>query len=317
MSLHPQAVQFLQYAADAGQPKLYMLSPTEARASVDGAAEMIGPGPEVALVEDVAIPVGGDEINARVYRPEKSHATIVWFHGGLWVVGGLDSHDAMCRLLANSASCTVISVAYRLAPEYPFPIPLEDCWEALNWVDTTYPSQALVVGGDSAGGNLAAVCALRARDHGAPHLALQVLVYPMTDHTMDTQSFAEHGDDARLLLGKRDVAWSFDHYVPEAADRDNPEVSPLRAPDLSNLPPAIVITDEYDPLRDEGFAYAARLRDAGVPVTTRHYDDMMHVFFQFVNTFERGNEAVEQVGRDIQTALSRTPASVSATHGGT
>jgi acetyl esterase len=317
MSLHPQAVQFLKYAADAGQPKLYMLSPTEARTSVDGAGEMIGPGPEVALVEDVAIPVGGGEIDARVYRPEKSHATIVWFHGGLWVVGGLDSHDAMCRLLANSASCTVISVAYRLAPEYPFPIPLDDCWQALNWVDTTYPSQPLVVGGDSAGGNLAAVCALRARDHGAPHLALQVLVYPMTDHTMDTQSFAEHGDDAKLLLGKRDVAWSFDHYVPEASDRDNPEVSPLRAPDLSNLPPAIVITDEYDPLRDEGFAYAARLRDAGVPVTARHYDDMMHVFFQFVNIFERGNEAVEQVGRDIQTALSRTPANVSATHGGT
>ena len=120
-----------------------------------------------------------------------------------------------------------------------------------------------------------------------------------------------------LLLGKRDVAWSFDHYVTEADDRDNPEVSPLRAPDLSNLPPAIVITDEYDPLRDEGFAYTARLRDAGVPVTARHYDDMMHVFFQFVNIFERGNEAVEQVGRDIQTALSPTPASVSATHGGT
>jgi acetyl esterase len=209
----------------------------------------------------------------------------------------------MCRILANAAGCTVVSVAYRLAPEYPFPVPLDDCWDALNWIAAELSSGPLIVGGDSSGGNLAAVCAVRARDQDGPELALEVLVYPMTDHAMDTDSYVQHGGDD-TLLGKRDVAWSYDHYVPEGTDRNDPEISPLRAPDLSNLPTAIVVTDEYDPLRDEGQAYATRLRDAGVTVTTHHYEDMMHVFFQFVNILERGNEAVEQVGRDIRATVA-------------
>jgi acetyl esterase len=161
------------------------------------------------------------------------------------------------------------------------------------------------VGGDSAGGNLAAVCSIRARDRGAPRLALQVLVYPMTNHATDTRSHAEHGGDD-MLMGSRDVAWSYDHYVPAGIQRDDPEISPLRTPDLSNLPPAIVVTDEYDPLRDEGQAYAHRLQQSAVPVTAHHYDDMMHAFFQFVNIFERGNEAVEAVGHDIRAVLTRS-----------
>jgi acetyl esterase len=302
MPLHQQAVEFLKYAAEARQPKLYMLSPEEARASVSGAAEMIGPGPEVSLVEDIAIPGREAQIPARLYRPDDAAATIVWFHGGLWVIGDLDSHDAMCRILANAARCNVVSVAYRLAPEHPFPTPLEDCWDALNWSAAEFAPRPLVVGGDSSGGNLAAVCALRARGQGGPELALQVLVYPMTDSAMDTHSYVEHGGDD-TVMGERDVAWSYDHYLPEGTERDNPEISPLRAPSLSNLPPTIIVTDEYDPLRDEGQAYAARLREAGVTLIAHHYEDMMHVFFQFVNVFERGNQAVEQVGQDIQAVL--------------
>jgi acetyl esterase len=302
MPLHPQAVEFLAYAAASGAPKLHVLTPQEARAAVDG-GEVIGPGPQVASVEDIPIPVRDGEIQARVYRPESSDATIVWFHGGGWVVGGLDSHDAMCRMLANAAGAAVISVAYRLAPEYPFPTPLEDSWDALEWVAQQWPATPLIVGGDSAGGNLATVCALRARDRGGPEIALQILVYPITDHDMTTSSYREHGDE-NLMLGAKDMEWFFDHYAPNLAARDNPEVSPLRAPDLSGLPPAIVVIDEYDPLRDEGLAYAERLREAGGEVTLHHYEDMLHVFFQFVNVFERGDEAVEQVGREIRAVVA-------------
>lgn len=303
MSLHPQAVEFIKFSEDAGLPRLYTLSPEDARAQVDAATEFIGPGPEVAKVSDITVPVRDGNIPARLYQPERSHATIVWLHGGGWVLCGLDSHDAMCRMLANAAECTVISVAYRLAPEYPFPIPLDDSWDALTWVAEQYPSSPLVVAGDSAGGNLAAVCALRARDRGGPELALQVLVYPVTDHDMTTGSYIEHGGE-ETLLGKQDMVWFWDLYVPNEADRDNPEASPLRASDLSNLPPAIVLTDGHDPLRDEGLAYAARLREAGVQVTAHHYEDMLHAFFSFVNIFDRGNEAVQQVGTDVRAAVA-------------
>jgi acetyl esterase len=283
-------------------PELHTLSPNDARAMVDS-GEAIGPGPQVSTVDDVVIPVRGAEISARVYEPHTSEATIVWFHGGGWVVGGLDSHDAMCRMLANAAGATVISVAYRLAPEHRFPIPLEDCWDSLRWVANHWPSTPLIVGGDSAGGTLATVCAIRARDQEGPAIALQILVYPITDHDMTTDSYLEHGDE-HLMLGAKDMAWFFDQYVPNASDRDNPEVSPLRAEHLAGLPAAIVVIDEYDPLRDEGLAYAERLRQAGVDVTLHYYEDMLHVFFQFVNVFARGDEAVAQVGLDVRNALA-------------
>jgi acetyl esterase len=302
MTLHPQAQEFVKTVKQLGLPRLYTLSPEDARVQATAANEFIGPGPEVATVSDITIPVDGAKIAARVYRPEQSHATIVWFHGGGWVLGDLDSHDATCRILANAAECTVIAIDYRLAPEHQFPLPLEDCWNALTWIAEQHSSEPLVVGGDSAGGNLAAVCALRARDRGAPELALQVLVYPITDHDMATESYVEHGGED-TLMGKQEMVWFFDHYVPITADRDNPQVSPLRVPDLSNVAPAIVVTDEYDPLRDEGLAYAARLREAGVPVTAHHYEDMPHAFFSMVNIFRRGNEAVDQVGREILLAV--------------
>jgi acetyl esterase len=297
MALHPQAVAFLQYAAESGMPPLHSLEPQKARDMVDS-GEAIGPGPQLASVENVVIPVRDTEIAARIYRPDLVEATIVWFHGGGWVVGGLDSHDAMCRMLAKAADAAVVSVAYRLAPEHPYPVPLEDCWDALRWIADRWPVLPLIVGGDSAGGNLAAVCAIRARDHGGPRLAGQILVYPITDHDMTTGSYQEHGDE-NLMLGTEDMAWFFDHYVPDPGDRDDPEISPLRNPNLAGLPPAIIVIDEYDPLRDEGLAYADRLRQAGVEVTLHYYDDMLHVFFQFVNVFERGDEAVAQVGRDV------------------
>ncbi len=302
MPLHPQAAAFLEYAAASGMPALHMLGPEDARAAVDG-GEAIGPGPAVDSVYDVSITVRDGQIPGRIYQPAGAEAVIVWLHGGVWVVGGLDSHDAMCRMLANHASATVVSVAYRRAPEHRFPVALEDAWDALLWAATQWPGATLIVGGDSAGGNLAAVCALRARHRGGPDLVAQVLVYPIVDHDMTNGSYQEHGDE-NLMLGAKDMAWGFEHYVPDPGDREDPEVSPLRAADLVGLPSAIVVLDEYDPLRDEGFAYAARLRADGVDVRLHFYEDMPHVFFQSVNVFERGDEAAAQVGRDLQAIVA-------------
>jgi acetyl esterase len=270
-------------------------------------AGLIGPGPAVAAVRDVGIPAGDATIPARVYSPDESQGTIVWFHGGGWVIGGLDTHDAMCRTLANAARCTVVSLAYRLAPEHPFPTPLEDAWAALLWARGQFPSAPLVVGGDSAGGNLAAVCALRARDRGKPALALQVLVYPVTDHDLTTASYLQRGG-LDGWLSTRSMQWFWDQYVPDPTDRADPEASPLRAPDLSGLPPAVVVTAEHDPLCGEGRAYAQRLGAAGVSVTTHHYEDMPHPFFEFIDVFERSNEAVDRVAERIRVATSATPA---------
>ena len=306
MPLHPQVTEFLKIAQEAGAPRLYTLSPGAARAQAAAMTELIGAGPKVASVRDIEIPVRDTKLGGRVYEPEGSNATIVWFHGGGWVICDLDSHDAMCRILANAAECTVIAVDYRLAPEHQFPVPLEDAWDALNWVAEQYRSAPLVLGGDSAGGNLTAVCALRARDRGGPKIAVQVLVYPVTDYDMTRESYVVHGGED-MLLGKNEMVWFFDHYVPRPADRDNPEVSPLRAADLSNLPAAIVVTDEYDPLRDEGLAYAQRLREAGVPVTRYHLDDMIHGFFSFVNVFQTANDTVERVGKAVRAAVAAAP----------
>jgi acetyl esterase/lipase len=269
------------------------MTPAAVRAQAAEAVALIGRGPDVAQVSDVTIPVRDGTIPARVYAPRRPRATVVWFHGGGWVLGGLDTHDAMCRTLANAAQSRVVSVAYRLAPEHPFPTPLEDAWCALRWAAGAQP---LVVGGDSAGGNLAAVCALRARDRGGPALALQVLVYPVTDH-----DFTSYGDRGTMLTA-RSMEWFWDQYLPDPAARANPEASPLRASDLSGLPPAVVVTAEHDPLRDEGRAYAQRLRDGGVDVTAHHYADMAHPFFAFVNVYERSTEAIERVAARIRAA---------------
>jgi acetyl esterase len=198
----------------------------------------------------------------------------------------------------------VIAIDYRRAPEHPFPAPLEDCWDALQSVASENGDAPLIIAGDSAGGNLSAVCTLRARDRGGPDLALQVLVCPVADDDLATASYRERGSGPDLFLTAADMAWFWGHYIAEPAARSVPEASPLRAVDLSNLPPAIVITAEYDPLRDEGIAYAQRLQAAGVPVTHRHHDDMFHDFFSFVNLLDAGNEAVARVGAEIRTLVT-------------
>jgi acetyl esterase len=304
MPLHPEAQALLDAGAQLGLPQLYELSPPDARAQVISTNAMLPPGPDVAVVEDIIIPVRDAEIGARRYEPQDAGDTvIVWLHGGGWVICNLDTHDAMCRVLANAASATVVSVDYRLAPEHRFPGPLDDCFDAVSWVASQHPDRRLVLGGDSAGGNLTAACTLRARDAGGPAIAHQVLVYPALDFSTRRPSYDEHGDAPTSFLVEREMTWFRDHYL-DPADFTNPEASPLLADDLSGLPPASVVVAEYDPLRDEGLAYAERLREAGVPVQLHLYDDQTHAFFTFPTLLSGGREAIEAVAADLRAPVS-------------
>jgi len=305
MGLDPQAKAFLAGMEASGAPPLYELSPEEARGATGMITELIGAGPEVAVVEDFRCDTAAGTIGARRYEPDDAAGTILWIHGGGWVICDLNTHDAVCRLLAVSSGSRVVAVDYRRAPEHPFPAPLEDCWDALQAVAAENSDGPLIVAGDSAGGNMAAACALRARDRGGPALALQVLVCPVIDHDMTTPSYRERGSGPDLFITAKDMEWFWNCYIRDAAARSVPDASPLRAESLSNLPPAIVITAEYDPLRDEGIAYAERLRAAGVHVTHRHYADMFHDFFSFVNLIDAGNEAVERVGAEIRALVAK------------
>jgi acetyl esterase len=310
MALNPQAKAFLAGIEASGAPPLYELTPEEARGATGMITELIGDGPEVSTVEDFTCATATGTIGARRYVPADAAATILWIHGGGWVICDLDTHDAVCRLLAVSSGCRVVAVDYRRAPEHPFPVPLEDCWEALRAVAAESADAPLIVAGDSAGGNMSAACALRARDRGGPQLALQVLVCPVIDHDMTTASYVERGSGPDLFITAKDMEWFWSCYIPDPAARSVPDASPLRAESLANLPPAIVITAEYDPLRDEGIAYAERLQAAGVKVTHRHYEDMFHDFFSFVNLIDAGNQAVAHVGEEIRAlvATQGTPA---------
>jgi acetyl esterase len=250
-----------------------------------------------------------DGVPVRIYRPapEEDLPILVVFHGGGWVIGTVEQYDSTARQLANASGAIVVSVEYRLSPEHPFPAPLDDCWHALQWAATHAAelggdAARIAVGGDSAGGNLAAVCALRARDSGGPDLALQVLVYPVCDCDFETESYKANGEG--YLLEAEQMRWFFDCYTAGGnIDPADWQISPLRAPDLRGLAPAIVITGEYDPLRDEGEAYTERLRAAGVAVESRRYDGMIHGFFGCPGAFDASVEAMGQVGTALRRAF--------------
>jgi acetyl esterase len=308
MALDPQVRELLDLIEASGLPPLYELSAPDARNQASTLDELVGAGPEVARVENFAIPTSSGEIAARRYVPEDAAGVVLWIHGGGWVICDLESHDAMCRLLANQSGCEVVAIDYRRAPEHPFPAPLVDAWDALRWLSQRTEGRPLILGGDSAGGNLAAVCALRARDRGGPALALQVLVYPVTDCNLDTPSYARHGSGPDTFLTREEMEWFWRLYIADPDARADPEASPLRADDHSGLPPTIVVTAEYDPLRDDGIYYVQALEAAGVPVSHHHYDDVIHAFFTLVNMIGRGDEAVAQVGGEIREAVARATA---------
>jgi acetyl esterase len=248
-----------------------------------------------------------DGVPVRVYRPsaEDNLPVVVYFHGGGWTIGSVDVYDTLTRALANAAHAIVVSVEYRLAPEHPYPEPLDDCWTAFEWVvnNTSVfegdPSR-IAVAGDSAGGNIAAVVALMARDAGLP-LALQALIYPATDASMSSQSYTDNGEG--YLLEAKQMRWFWDCYTRGGSDVADWHISPLRAPEVADVAPALVITAEYDPLRDEGEAYAKRLVDAGVPVELTRYDGMIHAFCALPAVLDDGKVALQQVARALQKAF--------------
>lgn len=266
-------------------------------------------GEPVASVEDRTITANGAQIPVRIYRPESGPAVkpaLVWFHGGGWVIGSLDGSDFGCRIMANASGCTVISVDYRLAPEYKFPTAVDDCLAVTKWVAENGPELGvdgarIAVGGDSAGGNLAAVVSQLARDGGGPAIAFQALVYPVTNYDFSTASYRDNAEG--YLLERDSMEWFWGHYLRSDADGASTKASPLRHTNLAGLPPAIVLTAEFDPLRDEGEAYAERMRAAGVPVEARRYDGQIHGFFANP-AIDDGSEAARHVGKAVARALS-------------
>ncbi len=309
MPLDPQAVHYLDTLARANFPV-----PDSAREARELALRRraLFPDlrPEVARVKDRPIPGPAGDIPVRVYTPAGSgpFPVIVFFHGGGWVICSLETHDGLARHIATIAECVVVSVDYRLAPEHPFPAAAEDAyaaaaWTARNGAEIGGDGSKLAVAGDSAGGNLAAVVSLMARDRGEPAVGFQLLIYPVTDCDFETASYISHADG--YMLTRAGMQWFWDQYVPGANDRTNPYASPLRAADLRGLPPAYVITAEFDPLESEGRAYAARLRDAGVPTTLRDYPGLLHGFVGSPGVFPQATEALRDASAALHATLSR------------
>lgn len=254
------------------------------------------------------IPGPGPDIPVRIYTPAGPgpFPILAWFHGGGWVVGDLDSADGTARQLTVGANCVTVSVDYRLAPETKFPGASDDCYAATVWAaqhaaELNGDAARLAVGGDSAGGNLAAAVSLMARDRQGPALAFQLLVYPVTDRNFTTASYTDNAEG--YLLSKASMEWYWDHYLSDPADASNPYAAPLQATDLSSLPPALVITAEYDPLCDEGEAYGARLKTAGIPTVCTRYDGMIHGFFGMWAALDKGKLAIDEASIALRKAF--------------
>jgi acetyl esterase len=305
LPLESVTAAILAQRAESGLPEYHQLPVAESRA-IYTEISSVPPTVEVHRVEDLSIEGPNGDIPVRIYRPSDQPAPVhVHLHGGGWVIGNLVTHDADCREICVASGCIVVAVDYRLAPEQPFPAGLEDCYAAACWASTQgaelgAKSGPISIGGDSAGANLATAVALMARDRSGPEFALQLLLYPITDHSMSTVSYRDNAEG--YLLTETMMRWFWGHYCDDPEQRKNPLVSPLLAPDLSGLPPTLLLTAEFDPLRDEGEAYGERLAAAGVEVEMRRYDGLIHAFFSLAGFIEAAREAVDQVGAALRRA---------------
>ncbi len=306
MPLHPFIEAMLAQMAAAGRPALSAGSPENARAMLAAGRAALGPRAAAGSVRDVPVPTRSGGIAARLVMPQGTAAgLIVYLHGGGWVLGAIDDFDVLAHALAAKSGCAVLLPDYRLAPEFPFPAGLEDAEDTLMFAVREIAALCgrdvpVVVAGDSAGANLATVAARRLR--GRVDLALQVLAYPVTDADPGRDSYRRHGTG--LPLTRTDMDWFFGLYVP-AGRRSDPDVSPLRAPDLSGLPPALVLLAEYDVLHDEGEAYAQAMARAGVPVTLRRLDGLTHGFLRLHNHVGDVDRVLDEVAAAIRTAVGR------------
>ena len=307
--LDPQAEALLQGMAKMNLPPLHTLTPTQAREMMRSMAALSSEPEAVANVENLKIPGPGGQIPLRIYTPggDSPFPILVFFHGGGFVLCDLDTHDNLCRSLANRACCVVVSVDYRLAPEHKFPAAVEDAYAATQWVANNAhringdPAR-IAVGGDSAGGNLATVVAVMARDRNGPGLIYQLLIYPPTDvSSANTDSHRNYEDG--YFLAKGDGEWFCDQYLNCEEDRLNPLVSPLLTPDLSSLPPALVITAEFDALRDGGESYAKRLKKAGVSVKCTRYKGMIHGFMSMDGLLSQARTGIEEASAALRESF--------------
>lgn len=303
MPLDPTVEAMLQQMADAGGPAMTEMSLSEAREMYRTMLAAM-PKPEITAVEERT----AGKIPVRIYKvsDQGDQPVVVYFHGGGWVIGDLETHDSTCRQLAIAANCTVIAVDYRLAPEHPFPAAIDDCFAATQWVADHASSigvdaSKLAVAGDSSGGNLAACVCLRAREESAPAIGFQLLIYPVTDARMESDSYEENKDG--YLLTRESMEWFWNHYTG-GKQVSNPHASPSAASDLSKLPAACVITAEYDPLRDEGEAYGAALDAAGVSTKTVRFDGMIHGFFGMTDLLEGSRKAMDLAAAQLDKAFS-------------
>ena len=309
MALDPQCRAVIDLVIKSGRPAYNTLSPKEARQLFRETRPASTPQPPaIGTVRDLS----ADGVPVRVYRPAGvPDATrlpaLVFFHGGGWVIGDLETHDVLCRQITAASGVSVIAVDYRLAPEHKFPAAVDDAWAATRWVaahgaELGVDGRKLVVGGDSAGGNLAAVVALLARDAGGPPIAGQVLIYPVTDLGAEAQSYTDFADGYSLT--RESMRWFRAHYLAGPRDGDDWRASPLRARSLSGLPPALIVTAGFDPLRDEGAAYAMRLRDADVMVDYVCFGGMVHGFAGMGKVLSSAFRAVALIGATIRQAFA-------------
>jgi len=308
MPLHPQVAELLVRAARSALPPYHTVSAPVARRIYRDTRAILAPkAPELPEVRLLAT----ENFTLRLYRPVKNEKlpALVYFHGGGWTIGDIDTHDVLCRQLAAGARCVVVSVDYRLAPEYPFPAAVDDCFAATRYVADNAAKLnigSIAVGGDSAGGNLAAAVSLLARDAGGPAIAFQLLIYPATDQRLAT---ASHQRNAQGYLLTRDAIDYFRRaYLPDEKDWTDWRASPLLAESHADLPPALVITAGFDPLLDEGRAYAERLKAAGGAVEYREYADMVHGFILFGGVLDTANTAVADCCTALRRAFEKVPA---------
>ena len=314
MPLDIQARTLLDAVKAAGAPEMWELTPDMARAEYLKRTAKVTPRVDIFKVEDRRIPGPLGSIGIRIYMPRAVDAPellpiLVWYHGGGFVIGDLESHDAACRALSNQADCVVVAVDYRLAPEHKFPAAVIDCEAALAWVAESASEfggdrAKIAVGGDSAGGNLAAAVALLARENGGAKVCFQLLIYPCVAPEPETRSHHQFAEG--YLLTRKTITWFYEQYLRTPKDIRDPRYAPLEADDLSSLPPALVIVAGYDPLRDEGIDYARALIEAGNQVSLSNYEGMIHGFYLMGGVIDIANKAIEESATHLKFAF-KTP----------